>query len=312
MDDEENVFEAVDSFPNAEALIVYQGLVGLDEEKSQLVKESSVLLNRSLLDDWSKQNHKRVIPLVDFFKKRAPLFIFAGDVGTGKTTLAETFGAAISDREKNMSINLYRLSLNARGSGLVGQMSKLISNAFEEIRKTASEIKINAGRPSSGIIFFIDEADALAQSREFQQMHHEDKAGVNSLIRGIDTLSKQGLPVIIVMCTNRFDSLDPAVVRRAAAIFQFKRPSKEQRKEVIKQNLDGIGLKAAQIEKIADLMGSTKDRTYGWTYSDMRLRFFPSLVIDAFPDTAITFDRIVELAQAFEPAKPFTNEKSNA
>jgi hypothetical protein len=44
----------------------------------------------------------------------------------------------------------------------------------------------------------------------------------------------------------------------------------------------------------------------------MRLRFFPSLVIDAFPDTAITFDRIVELAQAFEPAKPFTDEKSNA
>ena len=46
----------------------------------------------------------------------------------------------------------------------------------------------------------------MAQSRELGQMHHEDRAGVNALIRGVDYL---------VMCTNRLEALDHAVpIRR--------------------------------------------------------------------------------------------------
>ena len=74
----------------------------------------------------------------------------------------------------------------------------------------------------------IDEGDALAESRATEQMHHEDRAGVNVLIRGIDRLARERLPGLVVLCTNRVDSLDPAVMRRAAVHHQFQRPTDGQ------------------------------------------------------------------------------------
>ena len=68
-------------------------------------------------------------------------------------------------------------------------MTNLLSKAFAEVKHVAR--RAHAGRRhNAGIVLLIDEADALAQSRELAQMHHEDRAGVNALIRGIDDLQK--------------------------------------------------------------------------------------------------------------------------
>jgi AAA+ superfamily predicted ATPase len=160
------------------------------------------------------------------FRDRPPLFVFAGDVGTGKTMLAETFGDAVA-REAEIGVTLYALSLNARGTGAVGEMTSLLSAAFTEVKQAAKK-GAGRGKHNSGIILLIDEADALAQSRELGQMHHEDRAGVNALIRGVDDLATGNLPAIVVMCTNRLDALDPAVRRRAAVTFTFNRPNEAQ------------------------------------------------------------------------------------
>ena len=66
-------------------------------------------------------------------------------------------------------------------------------------------------RRGDAIVVIIDEADAIAQSREFGQMHHEDRAGVNALIRGIDTVATERRPVLVLLCTNRLSALDPAI-----------------------------------------------------------------------------------------------------
>ena len=55
-------------------------------------------------------------------------------------------------------------------------------------------------------------------------MHHEDRAGVNALIRGISQIATEAPGVLVVMCTNRIGALDPAIRRRAAAEFDFARP----------------------------------------------------------------------------------------
>src|SRR5262249_10504903 len=171
--------------------------------------------------------HQKV-QLIDFFRDRPPLFIFAGDVGTGKTALAETFGDAVA-READLRITLYALSLNARGTGAVGEMTGLLSKAFDEVKQAAKRSVGHSGKHRSGIVLLIDEADALAQSRELGQMHHEDRAGVNALIRGVDDLATGNVPAIVIMCTNRLEALDPAVRRRAAATFTFTRPNEAQR-----------------------------------------------------------------------------------
>jgi hypothetical protein len=51
---------------------------------------------------------------------------FAGDVGTGKTALAERFGDAVA-QDIDLRVTLFFLSLNARGTGVVGDMTTLPS-----------------------------------------------------------------------------------------------------------------------------------------------------------------------------------------
>ena len=64
-------------------------------------------------------------------------------------------------------------------------------------------------------------------------MHHEDRAGVNAFIRGIDRIGNGRLPAAAIMCTNRLNALDPAVKRRAADILIFERPDDAQRYAVL-------------------------------------------------------------------------------
>src|SRR5262249_61984834 len=98
-------------------------------------------------------------------------------------------------------------------------------------------------------------ADAIAQSRELAQMHHEDRAGVNAVIRGIDDLSTGRLPAMVVMCTNRLAAIDPALRRRAAATFEFNRPTEEQRAAVLRSALAETGITEQQILALAKESG---------------------------------------------------------
>ena len=301
---DQQLFENVITFPNSDSERRYTELVGLEEVKNNLVKEAEILLNPSLLAEWSKKRHGNLISLVSVFQDRHPFFIFAGDVGTGKSTLAETFGDQLA-RKNKLNIYLYRLSLNARGAGAVGEMTRLISKAFEEVRSYAKQLKSSGGKHGSACILLIDEADALAQSRELDQMHHEDRAGVNALIRGIDSVTKEHLPVITVMCTNRLNALDPAIVRRAATIFNFTRPTEEQRNQVLKTALQGTGITEEQINVLTQLTGPKNGKQYGFTYSDLIQKFLPTIILDAIPDNPITFERTKQIVENILPTPTF-------
>jgi AAA+ superfamily predicted ATPase len=187
-------------------------------------------------------------------------------------------------------------------------MTRLISAAFKEVHAAASKVKPGKGKASSAVVLLIDEADALAQSRELAQMHHEDRAGVNALIRGIDELAVAGLPVLVIMCTNRLGALDPAVRRRAAAVFEFMRPNDEQRAELLTQGLRGIGLDAGQVAELVSLTGPNGGRAYGFTYSDLVRRLLPAAVLNAFPDGPIQFESLRALASETTPTPPFASE----
>ena len=101
------------------------------------------------------------------------LVVLAGDVGSGKTELAETIGDAVA-RQERIEITLLPLSLSTRGEGRVGEMTQLLSAAFEFTLDEAARRKSTSGRARGAVILLVDEADALAQSREASQMHHED------------------------------------------------------------------------------------------------------------------------------------------
>lgn len=298
------IFDEIIDLPDPSLDLQYECLVGLDETKAILAKQGTLLLNPLHLEEWSKEHHGKVIPAVERFSHRPPLIVFEGDVGTGKTSLAESFGSQIARIEK-ISIKVMHLSLTARGRGAVGEMTQLITQAFDAVVTEIGENKTGSGaKPGRAVILVIDEADALAQSREIEQMHHEDRAGVNALIQGIDRLTNRDQPVLVVMCTNRAGSIDPAVMRRAAARFRFSRPNEAQRRQVFADNFGDV-LDDEDLQKLVEVTGSNDQRPYGYTYSDLTQRLIPAMLLEAFPDNPIDDTLAIEVVSRIPPTEPF-------
>jgi AAA+ superfamily predicted ATPase len=279
-------------------------LVGVDEAKSRLSKLLSILINPVGPRAWADKHHRNAATLLDYVERRPPLVILAGDVGTGKTELAETVGDDIARRE-GIPVTLYPLSLATRGTGKVGEMTNLLSAAFDVVLQAANKLKRADGKAGGGIIFLVDEADALTQSREDGHMHHEDRAGVNAFIRGVDRLSEQKVPVAVVLCTNRLSAIDPAVHRRAADVFRFTRPNDAQRRAVLEAPLSEAGFASMEINRIVELTGPQGQGAYGYTFSDLTQRLLPTLVLDAYPDRPVTFQRAQQIIASMKPAPPF-------
>lgn len=294
-------FDDVIDLPDDAAERRYRDLVGLDQIKDRLSKEAEVLLQPDLLKEWSRKHHGRDISATASLLDRPPLFVFGGDVGTGKTTLAETFGNSVA-RDHRTTVRVYRLSLQTRGVGAVGEMTSLITNAFDEVLSDARKAA------KVGHILVIDEADALAQSRDFDQMHHEDRAGVNALIRGIDHITAERLRVLVVMCTNRIEALDPAVRRRAAAEFLFERPGPAQRTRLFEIALAGTGISLSDIASLAEATGAG-ERGFGYTYSDIVNRVVPAAVLLAYPSGPLTTATVMRAIDTHPPTRPFGDAK---
>ena len=97
------------------------------------------------------------------------------------------------------------------------------------------------------------------------QAHHEDRAGVNVLIKQINQLATSAAPIALIMITNRADVLDPAVIRRAALRLTFERPTEKARFAVFQRILQGTHATEAQIHELAKLT----EHNIPYTYSDL-------------------------------------------
>lgn len=299
----EGLFDRVLNYPDLSAQRRLTNLIGIDDIKRELIREARTLLDPSVLERWSTEHYKGILPVVEEVASRTPLVVLAGDVGTGKSELAESFPDAVA-RDLGIQMTLYPLSLSARGRGAVGEMTTLLTEAFNTVTEAARGGR-SKERVSSGVVLLVDEADALAQSRDLEQMHHEDRAGVNALIRGIDRLRDARMPVLTVMCTNRDTALDAAVLRRAARIFRFARPNDTQRRELLLRQLGGTGIKGNDLEEVVRLTGPVNGRSYGCTFSDIRQRLIVEAVLDSLDQGPLRGSRLLALAAEFVPTPPF-------
>jgi SpoVK/Ycf46/Vps4 family AAA+-type ATPase len=243
--------------PNKNSEKEYAELIGIDENKSNLLSSLSLLLDSNKIKDWQSKHHKKEISIVNQIYSGTPLVILSGDVGCGKTALAQSIATPLALKLEN-KITVFETPSNIRGSGLVGEISNRITEAFEQAKR-------KLGKDKSGILI-IDEADDIATSRSQNQAHHEDRAGLNVLIKQIDLIRKDNANLAVILITNRVDTLDPAVRRRTSLHLIFERPTGQKAEEVIKYILKDIEYDNS---KFKDIVSYIQNQDVAYSFSDL-------------------------------------------
>ncbi len=290
---ESGIFDSEIVLPDARLSAREGTLLGFDARFQRVRSQLQLLLNIDQLSTWNQRHHGGRLALCDLILEQYPLVIFHGDVGTGKTATAECIAnRLVIDSHTEDSI-LFKLSNRVRGSGKVGEMGALLSEAFQRVAKAAGK-----GRRA---ILIIDEGDSLAASRSQEHSHHEDKVAVNTLIQGIDDLRRSGGRIVVFLCTNRVSALDAALRRRAAIVEEFRRPSPDERRELFTMDLAALHLQPQEVEELVTLTGG-RGQGPVWTYSDIRTRLYPAALALAFPDRDLRFDDLRSVARNLAPS----------
>lgn len=287
------IFDNTIELPNNEVQIQTQSLVGFESKFKRIYNNLKLLLDQESLTEWSKKHHKIELPIIKQLKEKYPLIILAGDAGTGKTISAVSIADRMTRELKKEGFFL-KLSTRVRGEGLHGEMGKLVNDAF-------SELKSQAGKRRFAFLL-IDEADAIATTRGTNQMHQEEKAAVNTLIQKIDEIRELNGRAIIFMSTNRLHFIDEAILRRAAVILEFERPTIKECEELYAQSLDGLNFSAKELEELASMSVANEKSDLGYSFSDIRLKVLPEAIANAYPDRPLTFSILKNTIKSINPS----------
>lgn len=288
-----SVFDNTLELPNADIRKRTENLVGFETKFNRIYGNLKLLLDQDGLKAWSKKHHKVELPIIGQLTERYPLIVLAGDAGTGKTVSAEAIADKMTRELKKEGFFL-KLSTRVRGEGLHGQMGNLVNDAFAEVKKQAGKNRL--------AFLLIDEADAIATTRSTLQMHQEEKAAVNTLIQKIDEIRDLKGRVIIFMATNRLHFIDEAILRRAAVILEFERPTEEERKELFEKSLEGIKFSKKELHELAELTSPEQNEEVGHSFSDIRLKILPEAIAASFPDSPLTFEILCEIIKSVKPS----------
>lgn len=287
------IFDNTIELPSNEIQRQTASLVGFESKFKRIYNNLKLLLDQDSLTEWSKKHHKIELPIIKQLKEKYPLIILAGDAGTGKTISAASIADKMTRELKKEGFFL-KLSTRVRGEGLHGEMGKLVNDAF-------SELKSQAGKRRFAFLL-IDEADAIATTRGTSQMHQEEKAAVNTLIQKIDEIRELNVRAIVFMSTNRLHYIDEAILRRAAVILEFERPTIEECKELYSQSLNGLDFSSKELDELASLSAANEESDLGYSFSDIRLKVLPEAIANAYPDKPLSFAILKETIKSIKPS----------
>lgn len=146
-----------------------------------------------------------------------------GPPGCGKTYITE----ALASEAK---LPLYKFNISNAGSSFINMTSKNIQAAFDEAIKIAQD----SGKPC---LLFMDEIDTLGFDRN-SRTDNEDMKQVGTMLQAIDKAQKHD--VILIGATNKYNLLDPAIVRRFESPYFVDLPDSEAREALLVKILSGI------------------------------------------------------------------------
>ena len=143
--------------------------------------------------------------------------LLSGPSGTGKTMTA----AAIAGE---LSLPLFTVLLD-------GVITKFMGESAAKLRLIFDAMNTVRG------VYFFDEVDALATARANENDIGEARRMLNSFLQFIEGDQSSSL---IIAATNHRSLLDSAIFRRFDAAFTYAKPSVEEARRVIRNNLVAI------------------------------------------------------------------------
>lgn len=286
--------------PKKEMLKDYNMLVGIDEQKKELLRTLEMLLDHQKIQEWEKKFHKKGLPILSHIKNESPLIILSGEVGCGKTALALSVGTPLAEL-LNRPVKVFETPSNIRGSGLVGEISHRITAVFETALARLQNKEVG--------ILIIDEADDIATSRAQNQAHHEDRAGLNVLIKQIDSIKKSNKALAVIMITNRVIVLDPAIRRRTSLHLVFERPTGKKLDEILTLMLEGIEYSKSEMDMFIKACSAHR---IPYSYSDLFQRLVKQTTYEAVErNVPLSISIFREVLQKIEPTPMLEESKLN-
>lgn len=177
--------------------------------------------------------------------------ILYGPPGTGKTMLARALAG-----EANVSF--ISLSATELMGQYIGHSAPMIRNLF------------TLARAISPAIIFIDEFDAIVQSRNSTNSNSINQEIVNQLLAELDGIKEdKNNMIFIVAATNRLDTIDPAILRpgRFDRHINVSYPDKADREDICRIFFESYAVdKSIKPIDIANM-------TQGWSPSQIKQLF---------------------------------------
>lgn len=142
--------------------------------------------------------------------------------------------------------------------------ASLVSKWLGESEKAVKSL-FKMARENSPSIIFIDEVDAIATTRDTDEVGGERRLKTQMLIEMDGVRENKGDQIVVLGATNRPWDLDPAFRRRFEKRIYIPLPDRDARKEVFKHHLRGIELDGdVDFDELAE-------RSQGFTSSDIAL-----------------------------------------
>lgn len=179
----------------------------------------------------------------DVHIETATRVLFYGTSGTGKTLLA----AACSNM---LGATFFSVKASDLLSKYFGESTKLVSALFARARSEAD----------TGVsVIFIDEIDALTQSRDRQDQSGAELRIVSTLLAELDGMREKGeqARVIIIAATNKPWMIDDAILERFEKHIYVGLPDQAARAEIFKVHIGGTGLHLGADTSYQDLAART-------------------------------------------------------
>ncbi len=202
--------------------------------------ETEIVTNVRLRDVVGQEDAKRKVRVILEYLKNPEKFgkwsprnvLFYGPPGTGKTMTAKALA-----NEAGVPF------LSIKSTKLIGEHVGDGARKIHELYERASQL--------APCIVFLDEFDAIALDRSYQELRGDVSEIVNALLTELDGIeSREG--ICTIAATNRAEMIDPSIRSRFEEEIEFSLPDYEERLEIMRNNLREFPLEVrAQLGEVA-------------------------------------------------------------